>query len=110
MHRASRRRSRRPSRRPPHPGATLSDVAYLVWGTALDAGESATDERVRAAAGPAVMQTLHGAYEVYGQDSVAILPGGPEWLAVVQAAPESKQHFAVHGGHLLLLNEADNAE
>ncbi len=56
------------------------------------------------------MQTLHGAYEVYGQDSVAILPGGPEWLAVVQAAPESKQHFAVHGGHLLLLNEADNAE
>ncbi len=26
------------------------------------------------------MQTLHGAYESYGEEVVATLPGGPQWL------------------------------
>jgi 5,10-methylenetetrahydromethanopterin reductase len=87
----------------------FNNVAYLVWGTVLDDGETPTDERVRAAAGPGLAQRLHGAFEIIGEDVVAKLPGGDAWLQAVRAIPEQERHLAVHDGHCLRLNEADEA-
>ena len=55
------------------------------------------------------MQTFHIAYELGGAQAVEALPGGPQWLAVIQATPEHERHLAVHTGHLLHLNDADTA-
>ncbi len=93
----------------PEGAREFDDVAYLVWGTVLDDGESPTDERVRAAAGPGLAQTLHGAYEILGEDVVATRPGGDAWLDAVRAVPERERHLAVHDGHCLRLNHADDA-
>jgi 5,10-methylenetetrahydromethanopterin reductase len=93
----------------PDGAADFKSVAFLGFGTVLDENESLTDERVRTAAGPGLMQTLHFAYELGGAPGVKSFPGGPEWLAVVQRAPEDERHFAVHRGHLMYLNDADTA-
>jgi 5,10-methylenetetrahydromethanopterin reductase len=82
-------------------------VAHLVWGTVLDEGEDPQSERVRAAAGPGLMQTYHAAYE-YGA-ALPNLPGGSEWLAVVEQTPERDRHLAVHDQHCVALNPADEA-
>ncbi|HEX7323665.1 MAG TPA: LLM class flavin-dependent oxidoreductase [Mycobacterium sp.] len=87
----------------------FDNVAMLAFGTVLGDGEEETDERVRRAGGPGLMQTFHAAYEFGGEDAVAAMPGGPEWLSVVQAAPEHERHLAMHVGHLLKLNAADTA-
>ena len=93
----------------PEGAREFDNVAYLVWGTVLDDGETATDERVRAAAGPGLAQRLHGAFEIIGEDVVAKLPGGDAWLDAVRAVPEHERHLAVHDGHCLRLNHADDA-
>jgi 5,10-methylenetetrahydromethanopterin reductase len=82
-------------------------VAYLAWGTVLDEDEDGQSERVRAAAGPGVMQLYHGAYE-YGA-ALSDLPGGAEWLAVVEQTPEADRHLTVHEQHAVDLNAADRA-
>lgn len=82
-------------------------VPYLVWGTVLEEGEGVDGERVRAAAGPGLMQSYHGAY-VYGVP-LSELPGGSEWLAVVEQAPEHERHLTVHNQHCVDLNNADEA-
>jgi 5,10-methylenetetrahydromethanopterin reductase len=81
--------------------------AHLVWGTVLDEGEDPASDRVRAAAGPGLMQTYHGAYE-YGAP-VDNLPGGSEWLAVVEQTAEQDRHLTVHNLHCTDLNPADAA-
>ena len=93
---------------PEHAGE-FDEVAYLAWGTVLDEHESDGDERVRAAGGPGLMAILHGGYEMFGEDFVASLPGGPQWLDVVNRASEDERHLVVHKGHLRYLNEADEA-
>ena len=80
-------------------------VAHLVWGTVLDDGEDVETERVKAAAGPGLMQSYHGAYE-YGVP-LSNLPGGEEWLAVVEQAPEPDRHLTIHERHCIALNPAD---
>src|SRR5918911_4457637 len=40
-------------------------VAFLCWGTVLDDGEQVASDRVRAAAGPGTVLTIHASYE-YG--------------------------------------------
>jgi 5,10-methylenetetrahydromethanopterin reductase len=82
-------------------------VPYLVWGTVLADGEEVGAERVRVAAGPGLMQSYHGAY-VYGVP-LSELPGGSEWLAVVEQAPEHERHLTVHNQHCVALNDADHA-
>jgi 5,10-methylenetetrahydromethanopterin reductase len=82
-------------------------AAHLVWGSVLEEGEDYGSERVRAAAGPGLMQTYHGAYE-YGA-RLTDLPGGSEWLAVVEQAPEDERHLTVHDRHCVALNSADEA-
>ena len=65
----------------------FSWVTYLGFGTVLDEGEDPQSERVRDAAGPATMITYHSIYEYGG--SLAELPGGEEWLAVIEQNAEA---------------------
>ena len=93
----------------PEHALEFGEVAFLAWGTVLDEHESDSDPRVRAAAGPGLMALLHGAYEMIGEDFVASLPGGPQWLEFVKRVPEDERHLVIHKGHLRYLNEADQA-
>lgn len=82
-------------------------VPYLVWGTVLDEGEATDTEHARLAAGPGWALAYHGAYEFGGPAAVGELPGGAEWLAVVERTPPEERHLAVHSGHCVELGEAD---
>ncbi|MGW4526484.1 LLM class flavin-dependent oxidoreductase [Amycolatopsis sp. NPDC004378] len=84
-------------------------VPYLVWGTVLDDGEATDTEHARRAAGPGWALAYHGAYEFGGASAVRELPGGAEWMAVVERTPEGRRHLAVHTGHCVELGEADQA-
>lgn len=84
-------------------------VPYLAWGTVLDEGEASDSPHARAAAGPGWALAYHGAYEFGGPDAVRALPGGPEWMEVVERTPAQDRHLAVHEGHCVELNEADRA-
>lgn len=95
--------------RVPDEAREFAEVAYLAWGTVVDEHESDGDERVSAAGGPGLMAVVHGGYELFGADFVASLPGGPQWLEVVNRVLEDERHLVVHQGHLRYLNEADRA-
>jgi 5,10-methylenetetrahydromethanopterin reductase len=84
-------------------------VAYLYWGTVLESGEDVSSERVLAAAGPGGALAYHATYELYGRDAVPSLPGGKEWLAVIDERVEEERHLDVHVGHCIHLNAADRA-
>jgi len=84
-------------------------VPYLAWGTVLDEGEPVDSEHARLAAGPGWALAYHGNYEFGGPDAVRALPGGEEWLAVVDRAPAGERHLTVHSGHCVDLNDADRA-
>jgi 5,10-methylenetetrahydromethanopterin reductase len=88
---------------------TFDWVAYLYWGTVLDEGEDVSSERVLAAAGPGGALAYHATYELYGHDAVNGVPGGAEWLAVVDERPIEERHLDVHVGHCIHLNAADRA-
>lgn len=83
--------------------------AYLAWGTVLDDDEPQDSEHARAAGGPGWALSLHGAYEFGGPDAVRQLPGGEQWMKVVDSAPAGEKHLAVHAQHCVGLNEADEA-
>jgi 5,10-methylenetetrahydromethanopterin reductase len=87
----------------------FSRVSYLAWGTVLDEGEDPAAERVRLAGGPGTALAWHGAYEFGGQAAVAGLAGGDAWNDVVNRTAEDRRHLAVHAGHCVELNEADQA-
>jgi 5,10-methylenetetrahydromethanopterin reductase len=84
-------------------------TAYLAWGTVFDEGEPDDSEHARVAAGPGWALSLHGAYEFGGPDAVRALPRGEEWLDVIEQAPDRQRHLAVHTGHCVELNAADEA-
>jgi 5,10-methylenetetrahydromethanopterin reductase len=84
-------------------------VSFLAWGTVLDEGDDLTSEQVRLAGGPGTAIAWHGAYEFGGPEGVAGLPGGEAWLDVVNQTPEELRHLAVHTGHGVALNAADQA-
>jgi len=84
-------------------------VSYLYWGTVRDEGEVPGSERERSAAGPGWALAYHGAYELGGPQAVRAIPGGEQWLAVVDEQPESERHLHVHLGHCIALNDADRA-
>jgi len=88
---------------------TFDWVAYLYWGTVVDAGEELSSERVRAASGPGGALAYHATYELYGRDAVPELPGGSEWLAVIDKRAANERHLDVHVGHCIHLNDADQA-
>ena len=93
----------------PEQATQFSRVCFLAGGSVLEDGEALSSERLRSAAGPMLMQVFHIAYEIGGADAVETLPGGPEWLAVIESAPEDERHLALHAGHLMYLNDADAA-
>ena len=74
-----------------------------------DAGEDVSSERVLAAAGPGGALAYHATYELYGRDAVPDIPGGKEWLAVIDERVEDERHLDVHLGHCIHLNDADRA-
>ncbi|MEV7043642.1 LLM class flavin-dependent oxidoreductase [Amycolatopsis sp. NPDC051061] len=84
-------------------------VPYLVWGTVFDEEERADSEHARQAAGPGWALAYHGAYEFGGAAAVRELPGGAQWLEVVERTPPERRHLAVHSGHCVELGEADQA-
>lgn len=97
------------SRRPPEFATEYSWVPLLAWGTVLDEDEDPAGERVRAAAGPGWALAYHHAWEAGGPEAVRELPGGQEWLDVIEAQPADQQHLYVHSGHCVELNAADRA-
>jgi 5,10-methylenetetrahydromethanopterin reductase len=84
-------------------------VPYLVWGTVLDEDEPVDSEHARLSAGPGWALAYHGAYEFGGPAAVRELPGGPEWLDVVDRSAADQRHLAVHTGHCVHLGPADEA-
>lgn len=84
----------------------FSWVSHICFGTVLGDGEDGRSERVRSAAGPGTLVAYHNAYEYAIIDR---LPGGEEWLAVVNRLARQDRHLAVHQLHLLGLNAADRA-
>ena len=84
-------------------------VPYLAWGTVLDEGEAPDSAHARVAGGPGWALAYHGAYEFGGPDAVRGLPGGPQWMDVVEKTPIEQRHLTVHAGHCVELNEADQA-
>jgi 5,10-methylenetetrahydromethanopterin reductase len=79
----------------------------LTFGSVLDADESPTDERVVAAAAPALAATYHAVYEARGAAGVDRLPGGPRWREAVEAVEPERRHLTIHDGHLLRTNPTD---
>lgn len=90
------------------PGA-FPCVAFLYWGTVLDEGEDPSSDRVQAAAGPGGALAYHATYELYGAEAVLELPGGSEWMSVVDERSPEERHLSVHEGHCIHLNDADRA-
>jgi 5,10-methylenetetrahydromethanopterin reductase len=57
--------------------------------------------------GPAYVTGFH-ALSKWAPELVRSAPGGPEWLARLEAErPESERHLAVHEGHLVTVTERD---
>jgi 5,10-methylenetetrahydromethanopterin reductase len=90
----------------PQPG--FDRCTILGFGTVLDDGESPSDERVIAAAGPAAAVAFHGIYEA-DPAAVESLPGGAQWRASIEQVPERERHLAVHEGHFVEVTERDRA-
>ncbi|MBN6038398.1 LLM class flavin-dependent oxidoreductase [Amycolatopsis sp. 195334CR] len=97
------------TRQPPEFAGEYAWVPFLAWGTVLDEGEALDSEHARTAGGPGWALAYHGTYEFEGPDAVRALPGGEQWLAVVDRTPPADRHLSVHSGHCVELNEADRA-
>lgn len=93
---------------PPEFAKDFEWVPHLCFGTTLDEREDRRSERLRLAAGPAVLTIYHNAYEGLTSFPVTDLPGGAEWLDVVEQSPDHERHLAVHDQHLVGLNSADH--
>jgi 5,10-methylenetetrahydromethanopterin reductase len=83
--------------------------AALRFGTVLDEDEDVQSERVRTACGPALAVVYHAQYERGGPDAVDGLPGGQAWRESMEAADEPTRHVEIHKGHLIHMNEHDDA-
>lgn len=83
--------------------------AMLCSGTVLEPGEDHTTPRVVDALASMYATGVHGVWEM-APAVVPTLPGGPEWLAELEAgyAPEDR-HWAVHEGHMIAVSDRDRA-
>ncbi|MBC2637926.1 MULTISPECIES: LLM class flavin-dependent oxidoreductase [unclassified Rhodococcus (in: high G+C Gram-positive bacteria)] len=97
-------------------GSTVPAMKDFAWsviqvgGTVLEEGEDADSDRVKATAGPAWAISYHAAHDFQGGfAAVETMPGGKEWSEVIARTPEVERHLAIHDGHLMYLNEADDA-
>ena len=84
--------------------------SLFIGGTVLEGDEPVDADRVKETAGPAWSIAYHVGMEFMGGlDAVRTMPGGEAWAARIEKTPEPERHFAVHDGHLMRLNEADEA-
>lgn len=81
--------------------------SLLMWGSVLDDDEPPDSPRTIAAVAPAVAVLYHVVYERAGADAVDELPGGRRWRAAIETTPPQQRHLAVHAGHQIALNPAD---
>jgi 5,10-methylenetetrahydromethanopterin reductase len=90
------------------PGADRWDpCALLCSGTVLDPGEDHTSPRVIDANGSMYATGIHAMWEM-APAVVPTLPGGPEWLAELEANyAEADRHWAVHEGHMIAVSDRD---
>ncbi|KAA0099574.1 LLM class flavin-dependent oxidoreductase [Mycolicibacterium sp. P1-18] len=93
---------------------TPTQAAYdrrivVVMGTVLDDDEAVDSDRVWDTVGVVAGVQLHFAWTLQGPDAVLEMPGGKEWLEVVNRSPERERHLAVHQGHLMRMSDADAA-
>lgn len=89
--------------------ASWDQVAQLMYGTVLQAGEDQTSERVIEAAGPWFASSFHSLCE-FAPEAIPMVPGAQEWFdGVVAARPENERHLAVHEGHIAALTDRDRA-
>lgn len=86
-----------------------AQVSLLAWGTVLDDDEPADSDHARAAAGPGWALAYHAGYELGGPDAVRELPGGSEWMRIIEQTPPNRRHLVVHARHCIALNAADEA-
>jgi 5,10-methylenetetrahydromethanopterin reductase len=84
-------------------------AAVLIGGTVVDVGEDHTGARVRDAAGPTWAINYHFPYALGGPDAIRDLPGGREFLTVVEEVDPHDRHLLVNEGHLMRMNRADVA-
>ena len=89
----------------PTPG--FHRCAVLTFGTVLDDGEDAGNQRVMAAAGHAGAVVYHRMWERGGD--LDELPGGRAWAESIEAMDPAERHLAVHDGHLIAPNIRDAA-
>jgi len=92
--------------------ASMQDFDWgslFVGGTVLEGNESIDADRIEAA-GPAWAVTYHVGMDLMGGlDAVRTMPGGEACAAQIEKTPGAERHFAVHDGHLMYLNHADEA-
>ena len=85
-------------------------VPYLLWGTVLDESEAADSDARPRGGRPGVGAGLPRRLRVRrSRRRARALPGGDAWMDVVESAPAGERHLAVHAGHCVELNEADEA-
>jgi 5,10-methylenetetrahydromethanopterin reductase len=72
-------------------------ASVLTFGTVLDAGEDPRSNRVQVAAGPGLAINYHFGYAVTGAASLRAMPGGEEFIRVVEHTPIPDRHFAATG-------------
>jgi 5,10-methylenetetrahydromethanopterin reductase len=80
--------------------------ALLVSGTVLGPGDDHTTPRVRAALGPGWTTRYHAMWATR-PDLLEGMAGAREWVAALEALPESERHLAAHEGHLVAVTERD---
>ena len=88
----------------PTPGFGWS--ALLAFGTVIGDGEDVDSARVLEAAGPGAAVAYHALYEQHSP-LLQGLPGATEWVAAIEALPQSSRHLSIHRGHLTALNDID---
>jgi 5,10-methylenetetrahydromethanopterin reductase len=88
---------------------TIGWKTMLIAGTVLEDGEEPSSDRVRTAAAPFIAPIYHAAYQLDGPEAIDALPGGREWRLSLEASGDGSQHLETHRGHLIHLNEHDEA-
>jgi 5,10-methylenetetrahydromethanopterin reductase len=91
------------------PTGTFDWVTATTWGTVRDPSDIPGDDREMEAIGAGAAIAYHHAYEFGGPEALLDMPGGPQWLAVINRHPANERHLAVHDHHLIRMNEADRA-
>ena len=91
----------------PNPAAAGRPYALLQFGTVLEDGEDLRSQALLDRAGHGLAVVFHAMYERMGADAMLELPGGPEWVAAINAIPPAERHLVTHEGHLVRLTAVD---